>query len=256
MNGVSMATAPALPKDPLDSPMWETVANTYLKGAPVAFSEDVRIGLPPVTEDQTQVPIMIDASKVGAVDEVVVIADLSPFPLTLKVSAQQAPVVFAFRVRIEQGTAIRAAARKNGQWLVGARYLDAAGGGCSAPPNVEARIAWDDIGQMRAKLWREDGDQMRLRVRVMHPMDTGLHKEPAFFIQSLAIDAADGGPLAKLEVHEPIAANPVFTVQFADPKRGDHVALVARDNDGGIFRARVPLLGTAANASIVREGRL
>ena len=89
----------------------------------------------------------------------------------------------------------------------------------------------------------------------MHPMDTGLHKEPAFFIQGLEIKDADGVLLADMEVHEPIAANPVFTLQFADPKHGDHVAVTARDNDGGIFTTKVPMVRTAANA-VIREGRL
>ncbi len=251
-----MAPAFTLPKDPIDSPLWDTVAENYLKGYPIIFDEAVRVGLPPITEDQTQVPIMIDASALGPADEVAVIADLSPFPLALKVNAHRAAPVFAFRVRIEQGTAIRAAVRKDGRWHVGTRYLDAVGGGCSAPPNVEARIAWSDIGQMRARLWRQNPDQMRLRLRVTHPMDTGLHKEPAFFIQAVEIKDADGSPLADLEVHEPVAANPVFTVQFADPGKGDHIAVTARDNDGGIFKSKVPLVRTAAGATVIREGRL
>ena len=250
-----MADISTVPVDPLDSPVWDAVVENYLKDHPIVFDEGVIVGLPPITEDQTQVPIMVDARALGTIDEVVVIADLSPFPLTLKVRPRQAPAVFAFRVRIEQGTAIRAAVRKNGQWHVGARYLDASGGGCSAPPNVEARIDWDDVGQMRARLWREAQDQLRLRLRIMHPMDTGLHKEPAFFIQALEVKDADGVTLADMDVHEPIASNPVFTLQFADPKRGDHVAVTARDNDGGVFTSNVPMVRTAADA-IIREGRL
>lgn len=244
-----------VPTDPLDSPVWDAVVENYLKDYPIVFDKDVIVGLPPVTEDQTQVPIMIDARKLGAVDEVMVIADLSPFPLTLKVRPKQAPAIFAFRTRIEQGTAIRAAVRKDGAWRVGAQYLDATGGGCSAPPNVEARVDWDDIGQMRARLWREAQDQLRLRLRIIHPMDTGLHKEPAFFIQTVEIKDADGATLAEMDVHEPIASNPVFTLQFADPRRGDHVAVTAKDNDGGVFTSKVPMVRTASN-DVIREGRL
>ena len=244
-----------IPKDPLDSPLWEATVTNYLADYPIVFDDDVVVGLPPITEDQQQVPIAIDASRLGPVDEAVVIADLSPFPLTLKVQPRQAAAVFALRMRIEQGTAIRAAIRKDGRWHVGSRYLDAAGGGCSAPPNVEARIDWDNIGQMRARLWAEARDQMRMRLRITHPMDTGLHKEPAFFIQEVHLADADGVPLVDMEVHEPVAANPVFTLQFADPKRGDHIAVTARDSSGGTFGARVPMVRTAASAAF-REGRL
>ena len=250
-----MSIALAIPKDPLDSPLWDATVTNYLSKYPIVFDNSIVVGLPPITEDQQQVPIMVDASRLGSVDEVVVIADLSPFPLTLKVRPRQAPAVFALRMRIEQGTAIRAAVRKDGQWHVGARYLDAAGGGCSAPPAVEARIDWDNIGQMRAQLWREAGDQMRMRLRITHPMDTGLHKEPAFFIQEVHFADADGQPLADMEVHEPVAANPTFTMQFADPRRGDHIAVMARDNSGGVYQAKVPMVRTAAMSSF-REGRL
>ena len=250
-----MATTSVIPKDPLDSPLWDVTVANYLADYPIVFDDHVVVGLPPITEDQQQVPIMVDASKLGSVDEAVVIADLSPFPMTLKVRPKLVPAVFALRMRIEQGTAIRAAVRKDGKWHVGARYLDASGGGCSAPPAVEARIDWDNIGQMRAELWREAQDQLRIRLRITHPMDTGLHKEPAFFIQEVHFADADGVPLADMEVHEPIAANPVFTLQFAEPRRGDHIAVMARDNSGGEYRAKVPLVRTASNATF-REGRL
>ena len=117
------------------------------------------------------------------------------------------------------------------------------------------RIDWDNIGQMRAQLWREAGDQLRMRLRIAHPMDTGLHKEPAFFIQEVHFADADGQPLADMEVHEPVAANPTFTMQFADPRRGDHIAVMARDNSGGVYQAKVPMVRTAAMSSF-REGRL
>lgn len=250
-----MAATLVIPKDPLDSPLWEATVANYLSDHPIVFDDAVVVGLPPITEDQQQVPVMVDTSRLGTVDEVVLIADLSPFPMTVKVRPKQSPAVFALRMRIEQGTAIRAAALKDGQWRVGARYLDAAGGGCSAPPEVAARIDWDNIGQMRARMWREARDQMRMRLRITHPMDTGLHKEPAYYIQQVAFEDADGRLLADMEVHQPVAANPVFTMQFAAPEQGDHVAVTARDNDGGIFRAKVPMVRTAAAATF-REGRL
>lgn len=244
-----------IPKDPLESPTWEAMAENHLSGFPIVFDKDVVIGLPPVTEDQTQVPIMVDAKKLGTIDELVVIGDLNPFPVTVRLRPGAAPAVVAFRMRIEQGMVIRAAARKDGVWHVGERYLDAAGGGCSAPPVAEAKVNWDDVGQMRAKLWREDQDRLRLRLRITHPMDSGLHKEPAFFIQSLEIKDAAGARLADMEIHEVIASNPVFTIVFADPKHGDHVALTAKDNDGGVFNSKVPMV-QVASAGVIREGRL
>ena len=175
------------------------VAN-YLKDHPIVFNDNVVVGLPPVTEDQTHVPIMIDARKLGRVDEIVVLGDLSPFPLTLKVRPHGSPAFVAFRMRIEQATAIRAAVLKDGTWHVGGKFLDAAGGGCEAPPATEAKLDWSTIGQMRGKIWRDDPDTLRLRLRVVHPMDTGLEKNPAFYIETMNIKDASGNMLCDVDV--------------------------------------------------------
>lgn len=253
-----MTDSARIPADPLQSPVWEAMAENHLSGHPIVFDDNILVGLPPVTEDQTQVPITIDARKLGIVDEVVVIGDLAPFPLTMKVRPKKTPAYFGFRMRIEQGTVIRAAALKDGTWHVGARYLDAAGGGCSAPPVAEAKVDWDKIGQMRAKIWRESADTLRLRLHIIHPMDTGLQKQPAFYLDTLAIKDANGAALADLDLRQPIAQNPTFTLLFADPKAGDHIAVSAHDSDGGTYTAKVLLVRMAqmTPAKPIREGRL
>ena len=250
------AAPSSVPKDPLDSPVWDATVENYLKGHPIVFDDDVVVGLPPVTEDQTHVPIMVDARKLGQVDEMVIIGDLSPFPLTLKVRPNGSPAFVAFRMRIEQATVIRAAVMKDGTWHVGGRYLDASGGGCEAPPADEAKLDWSTLGRMRGKIWRETADTLRLRLRIVHPMDTGLEKEPAFYIETMKITDANGKMLCDLDVRQPISDYPTFTFLLADPKTGDHVAIAARDTDGNDFSAKVPLPHLAEAEPVIREGRL
>ena len=201
-------------------------------------------------------PIMIDARKLGKVDEMVILGDLSPFPLTLKVRPHGSPAYVAFRMRIEQATVIRAAVLKDGTWHVGGKFLDAAGGGCEAPPATEAKLDWSTIGQMRGKIWRDDPDTLRLRLRVVHPMDTGLEKNPAFYIETMNIKDASGNMLVDVDVRQPIADYPTFTFLLADPKAGDHVAVAARDTDGGTFNAKVPIDHLVQAEHVIREGRL
>lgn len=251
-----MTASDALPADPFDSPLWDVMVENHLKGHPVVFDKGVKVGVPPVTEDQTQIPVSVDARALGPVDEVVVLGDLNTFPLTLKVKPKKVPAYFAFRMRLEQGSVIRAAALKDGRWHVGAQYLDAAGGGCSTPPVTEQLVDWDHLGQMRAKIWRESADVLRMRVRILHPMDTGLHKEPLFYIDNMTFKDAQGDVLAVLEPHEPIAKDPTFTLLIPDPKRGDHVEVSAHDIDGHNYTAKVPLVRTAAVTPTIKEGRL
>jgi sulfur-oxidizing protein SoxY len=161
----------------------------------------------------------------------------------------------AYRQKIEQGTPVRAAARQGDTWYVGGRYLDAAGGGCSVPPAVIAKIDWSNVGEIRARAWREEDGGARVRMRLLHPMDNGMIANiPAFFIETLDVTDAAGAPLAKLHLSEAIAANPTLTLLPNMPKDGDVLKIAARDNNGGSFKASVPI--PAAPAPRMREGRL
>ena len=242
-------------RDPLDSPMWNDMAKRYLGGKPYVFDDRVQVMLPHVTEDQTQVPIGVDARELGRADEIVMIVDLHPFPRVLRVEPVAGSAFVAYRQKIEQGTPVRAAVRQGGQWFVGGRYLDAAGGGCSVPPAVAKVIDWDHIGQTRGRVWREADGSLRLRLRVIHPMDNGMiNNIPAFFIETLDVADAAGNPLAKLELSEAVSENPTVTLMVEAPKDGDVLKVAARDNNGGLFKSNVPI--PPASAGHVREGRL
>ena len=241
-------------RDPLASPMWNDMKKRYLSGRAVVFDDRVQVLLPHVTENQTQVPIAVDARALGRADEIVVIVDLHPFPQPLRLEPVGAQPFVAFRQKIEQGTPIRAAVRQGDVWYVGGRYLDAAGGGCSVPPAVIAKIAWDQVGEVRARVWREE-EGLRLRTRLYHPMDNGMMANiPAFFIETLDVSDEAGQPLAKLSLSEAISANPTLTLLPDLPAAGSILKIAARDNNGGDFRGVVPI--PAAPAARVREGRL
>jgi sulfur-oxidizing protein SoxY len=234
-------------RDPLESPLWSSMAERYLGGLPAIFDDRVTVTLPPVTEDQTQVPVTVDARAIGSVEELIVIADLNPFPLTLRLAGTGAQPFAAFRMKIEQGTPIRAAARQDGRWYIGGRTLDAAGGGCSVPPVVEKRVDWKRLGALQGRIWRE-ADTLRLRLRTIHPMDNGMIANvPVFIIETLAISDAAGRRLADLTLSEAIADNPTLTLLLED---GVTEALLVsmRNTAGNDFRAKVPVPPIEAQA--------
>ncbi|WP_020180217.1 quinoprotein dehydrogenase-associated SoxYZ-like carrier [Methylopila sp. M107] len=239
-------------RDPANSPLWPSMVDAYLGVAPYLFDDRVKVELPPVTEDQTRVPVTIDArGLVGAVEEILVIADLNPFPLTVRFTPLKAQPFLSLRMKIEQGTAIHAAARQGGVWRVGGRYLDASGGGCSVKPPGSARADLSNVGQIRARAWAESAGATRLRVRVSHPMDNGMIANvPAYFVETLEIAGADGAMLARLELSEAVAPDPTFTLLTEEAKPSDRLLLRARDNNGGDFRAEV------SRPAALRQGRL
>ena len=231
-----------IPPDPLNSPLWPSMAAAHLSDAPIRFDERVRVILPPVTEDQTQAPLAVDARGLladGPVGDMLLIADLNPFPLTLRLTPMKAAPFIAFRMKIEQGTALRAAVRQNGVWRVGGAYLDAAGGGCSVKPAAKARADLSTVGEIRARSWAAENDLTRLRFRIDHPMDNGLIAgAPAYFIETVEVSAA-GVPLARLALSEAVAPDPTFTL-LVKGGAGAALAISARDNNGAVFDASLP----------------
>lgn len=227
-------------KDPIDSPLWPTMVETYLGVTPIVFDDRVRVFLPPVTEDQTQVPVTIDArGLVGQIDEILLLADLNPFPLTLRLIPIKAQPFIALRMKVEQGTAIHAAVRQGGEWRVGGQYLDAAGGGCSVRPPGAARADISDAGEIRARIWPE-GEATRLRLRVTHPMDNGMIPGiPVYFIETVDVLSAAGEKLAHLDLSEAISPDPTLTLILNDDVPGDRLKVLARDNQGGDFKGEV-----------------
>ncbi|MFD1332935.1 quinoprotein dehydrogenase-associated SoxYZ-like carrier [Methylopila musalis] len=231
-----------IPSDPLNSPLWPSMAATYLSDAPIVFDERVRVILPPVTEDQTQAPLAVDARGLladGPVGDMLLIADLNPFPRTLTLTPLKAAPFLAFRMKIEQGTALRAAVRQGGVWRVGGAYLDAAGGGCSVKPATKARADLSAVGEIRARSWPADDGRTRLRLRIDHPMDNGLIAgAPVYFVETVEISAG-GAPLARLTLSEAVAPDPTFTL-LLDADRSAGLTIRARDNNGAVFDARLP----------------
>lgn len=240
-------------KDPTKSPLWPSMVDAYLGVMPVAFDERVGVFLPPVTEDQTQAPVTIDARRLtGPIDEILVIADLNPFPLTVRFTPIKAKPFIALRMKIEQGTAIHAAVRQNGEWRVGGKYLDAAGGGCSVRPPGVARADLSTVGQIRARAWDDGSTATRLRFRISHPMDNGMiANAPAYFVETVEITGSDGAALARLALSEAVAPDPVFSLILVEQRPSDSFAIRARDNNGGDFRGSV-----ARPAGLMKEGTL
>jgi len=218
------------------------MVDAYLGSAPVSFDAQVGVFLPPVTEDQTQVPVTIDARGLtGKIEEILVIADLNPFPLTVRFTPIKAQAFLALRMKIEQGTAIHAAVRQGDEWLVGGKYLDASGGGCSVRPPGPARANSSNIGEIRARAWSDSPTATRLRLRIGHPMDNGMiANAPAYFIETVEITGRDGSPLARLTLSEAIAPDPVFSLAIEEERPSERFAIRARDNNGGDYRGTVP----------------
>lgn len=242
------AFAASSPSDPLKSVMWDILRDQYFAGAPVVFDAAVKVTAPAAAEDTRAVPLSVDATALGQVVEMVAIADLNPFPLVLRYHPGTAAPYIATRIKIQQATAVRGAARTaDGVWHVSGVLVDAAGGGCSAPPASYAQKDWaDHVGEVQARLWPADPDGVaRLRLRIRHPNDTGLVDGiPAYFVETLQVDAQTPGgspTLARIDSLEPVSENPVYSLDVRPPPDATALILRGRDNQGGEIRATIPM---------------
>lgn len=243
----ALAAEPSLPVDPLNSPMWKEMAARLLTGGPIEFDSNVKVVVPSVVENQAQVPVTADARALSDVVKLVVFADLNPIQHVLTLTPSNVAPFVALRLKVEQSTPVRAAAQtSDGGWHVGGVWLEAAGGGCSAPAVGRKDENWfDTVGQAHGKMWREADGGTRARFRIRHPMDTGLAKDntPAFYIEKIDIKGAGGEQLGNLQLFEPVGEDPTLTILMRGRSGDDSVNLDARDNNGGIYRSTLSTSG-------------
>ena len=228
--------------DPLDSARWGDMHKAFFTGQPVVFDARVKVGGPAVAEDPLNVPVLVDASALGRVEEVLVFADFNPILKVLSFRPVNARPVLGFRLKLQQSSPVRAAARlADGSWHVGGAWVTTTGGGCTAPSTGSGSPEWQErLNEVSGRLWpRIDGGE-RLRLRIIHPMDTGLAPGiPAFHIEDLRLADESGTELMRIRSFEPVSENPLFTVDLATPATGGRVRAQGRDNNGNRIDAWV-----------------
>ncbi|HEY0836012.1 MAG TPA: quinoprotein dehydrogenase-associated SoxYZ-like carrier [Azospirillum sp.] len=238
------ASAQAVAGDPLASVMWSTVHATVLGGGPVVFDDArVRVFTPQRVEDNHRVPVSVQVEGLADVREVVVLADHNPIPGALRYApAGRAAPFLELSMKLNEATPIRAAVKTgDGVWHVGGLRVDAAGGGCAAPRPATASAEWqDNLNRVHGRAWRLPGGGVRLEVRIVHPMDTGLVENiPTFHVEALSV-TQDGRTLATLEPTAATAENPVFALDLPGASASGDIVVTGRDTDGNDIRARIP----------------
>lgn len=229
--------------DPLRSHAWPVMRKEFLgKQARVVWDARVQVEGPRFAEDPMNVPISVRVDPaLGPVQEILVLVDRNPIRKVLSYEPQQALPRIAFRFKLEQASPVRAAVRDSqGVWHVGSAFVDSSGGGCTVSGATRQDGSWSrTLGDVSGRLFTPTPDATRLRVRVMHPMDTGLVAGvPAFYLSRLSLRDGQDRELGRLASFEPVSENPVFSFDFARPPEGG-VFVVGTDNNGNRIRSRL-----------------
>lgn len=228
--------------DPLNSPRWGDMAKAFFDGQEVVFDPRISVSGPLVAEDSLNVPITVDASALPGVEEMIVFADFNPILKALRFEPGAAQARLGFRLKLQQSSPVRVAARTvDGVWRVGGAWVTATGGGCTLPSVGSGSPEWQErLNEVSGRLWaRIDGGE-RLRMRVIHPMDTGLAAGiPAFHIEDIVISDENGRILSRIQPLEPVSENPSFTIDLAEAASGGRLHVSGRDNNGNRIDAWV-----------------
>lgn len=232
------ATAEPLPVDPLKSPMWAFVADqVFGAGARVRFDPRVKVDFPSIAENQRVFPVQVDARAIPDVRRIVILVDLNPIQLPIDYRPADADAFVATRIKLDQRTPVRGAVQlADGSWLVSGGWIDAAGGGCSAPPASRVKGDWAArLGEVRGRLWRTAG-AARARLAFRHPMDTGfVNNISSYYIDEVTLTGGDGRRLGELRMQAAVAEDPVLTL-LPHVRPGEEVAFAARDTNGIEYR--------------------
>jgi sulfur-oxidizing protein SoxY len=227
--------------DPFQSGVWIDMRREFLGGARVVYDRRVVVEAPAFAEDPMNVPVSVRVDPaLGPIDRISVLVDRNPIRRVLDFEPLLARPNIAFRFKLEQASPVRAAVRTQaGAWHVGGTLVDSAGGGCTVAGATRKDGSWTQtLGEVSGKLFSR-ADSTRLRVRVMHPMDTGLVGGiPAFYVNRLSVQDGRGRELARLQTFEPLAENPVLSFDFAEAPPGG-VRIVGVDNNGNRIAGKV-----------------
>jgi len=227
-----------LPEDPLDSVMWEAMAERFMPEGDIVFDDRVRVMAPLSAENQFHVPITVDATALDDVVEIVAMADLNPIPLVMSLRPSEALAFVGFRLKLQQTSPIHVGVRtRDGVWHVGGAIVDAAGGGCTAPAAAHGNSNWmKTLGETRAFAGRDTDHSARMTLRMRHPMDTGLAAGiPAFYLNELAVRDDEGNILAEIDLYEPVSENPTLTLKPRVGPEATVLTVSSRDTEGNIF---------------------
>lgn len=236
-----------LPADPLDSPLWEYNIERYLgENVEVVVDERVGLSVPGFAEDSTQVPLAVNLSGFPhKVAKVVTWIDMNPVPLLFNASSHDGGLsLISLNFRVQQASSVRAAVLdEQGVWHIDSGFVEAAGGGCTAPREVISSSDWEnEFGTLKTGLFSSDGNT-RIKANLLHPMDSGMvGNVPAFYVGNVEVRKGSSETvLLSMTLAESAAENPMFVFEFAGEKSdaSEDLSIWMKDNNGYRFEGTV-----------------
>ena len=172
--------------------------------------------------------------------EFVLIVDNNPIQQVMRIEPHRRIEKIGTNIRMETTSPVRVGVLDSSNvWrVVTKKVFVTTPGGCSAPSGGEA-LNMNDIGRSLVNLYERRVGAMRIKTKVLHPMDTGLVLDndgnviPEYYIDRMEF-SDDGGLIAVIETYAALSSNPMVMLDL--PEKGQNVRINMRDSRGNIFR--------------------
>ena len=234
---VAFAPSVAL-ANPLVTEAWQDILDLELEGAEVVYDDSVALVLPDRVEEAFSVPLVMDFRDAPfEVAEVAVFVENNPFPQVARIYPQQEIYAIGFNIRLEETTPVRVAAMDpDGMWHVAHReVVVGTPGGCQAAPPR----SYLSTGEVTMRQFVRPDGLSRLKLKIGHPMHTGLVENPAtgdiipaHYIDRMTVGGHEGD-LATMTLWASVASDPAFV--FDLPKKQRSIRVNAADTNGDDF---------------------
>lgn len=207
----------------------------------VIVDGNIRLMMQDKVENAHEVSLVVNLPHyLHDMKEFVLIVDNNPIQQVMRIEPHRRIEKIGTNIRMETTSPVRVAVLDSSNvWRVVSKTVSVlTPGGCSAPAGGEA-LNMDDIGRMLVNLYERRVGAMRIKTKVLHPMDTGLVLDndgnviPEYYIDRMEF-SDDGGLIAVIETYAALSANPMVMLDL--PEKGQNVRINMSDSRGNIFR--------------------
>ena len=206
----------------------------------VIVDGNIRLMMQDKVENAHEVSLVVNLPHyLHDMKEFVLIVDNNPIQQVMRIEPHRRIEKIGTNIRMETTSPVRVAELDSSNvWrVVSKKVFVLTPGGCSAPSGSEA-LNMNDIGRMLVNLYERRVGAMRIKTKVLHPMDTGLVLDndgnviPEYYIDRMEF-SDDGGLIAVIETYAALSANPMIMLDL--PEKGQNVRINMSDSRGNIF---------------------